>query len=172
MTHFEKTVKTRRGFLHGFRSVMTKDEWLTPLPIVRSLGPFDLDPCAPVNRPWPTAAHHYTINEDGLLQRWFGRVWLNPPYSNISPWLERLSNHGHGIALIFARTETRWFFVHVWQHASAVFFFKGRIAFITLTAQSGAPLARLLVSLHMATTTCNASVVRVLPASLLCCDQR
>ena len=124
-----RTFKTRRGFRHGFRSVDAKDEWLTPLHILRSLGPFNLDPCAPVNRPWPTAAHHFTIDDDGLSRRWFGRVWLNPPYSSVSHWLERLADHGDGIALIFARTETLWFFAQVWQRASAVFFFKRRIAF-------------------------------------------
>ena len=35
------------------------DEWLTPPEIIRALGPFDLDPCAPVNRPWDTANDHY-----------------------------------------------------------------------------------------------------------------
>lgn len=132
-----RTVKTRRGFRHGFRSVGANDEWLTPLSIIRSLGPFDLDPCAPVNRPWPTAAHQFTIDDDGLFQPWFGRVWLNPPYSSASPWLERLADHGDGIALIFARTETRWFFAHVWQRASAVFFFKRRIAFCSLDGSVG-----------------------------------
>lgn len=139
-----RTAKTKRGgFLHGFRSVDAKDEWLTPLRIVRSLGHFDLDPCAPVNRPWPTAAHHFTIDDDGLIRRWLGRVWLNPPYSNASQWLERLADHGDGIALIFARTETLWFFAHVWRCASAVFFFKGRIAFYhadgTVGDAAGAP---------------------------------
>lgn len=34
--------------------------WLTPLPLLRALGPFDLDPCACAEpRPWPTAALHY-----------------------------------------------------------------------------------------------------------------
>lgn len=32
-------------------------EWLTPPDILRALGPFDLDPCAPVNRPWDMAAN-------------------------------------------------------------------------------------------------------------------
>lgn len=35
-------------------------EWLTPRNIVDALGPFDLDPCAPIVRPWPTAVQHYT----------------------------------------------------------------------------------------------------------------
>lgn len=33
-------------------AAMLKDEWLTPPHILRALGPFDLDTCAPVNRPW------------------------------------------------------------------------------------------------------------------------
>lgn len=37
------------------------DEWLTPPEILRALGAFDLDPCAPVVRPWETAAKHYTV---------------------------------------------------------------------------------------------------------------
>ena len=51
------------------------DEWLTPPEILRALGAFDLDPCAPVVRPWETAAHHYTAQDDGLALPWFGRVW-------------------------------------------------------------------------------------------------
>ena len=123
------TINNSRGFGHGFRSPSAKDEWLTPPSILWSLGPFDLDPCAPRERSWPTATPHFSINDDGLSHDWFGRVWLNPPYSKTTQWLERLADHGNGIALVFARTETRWFFTHVWQRASAVFFFKGRIAF-------------------------------------------
>lgn len=55
------------------------DEWLTPPEILRALGEFDLDPCAPVVRPWETAARHYTVQDDGLALPWEGRVWCNPP---------------------------------------------------------------------------------------------
>ena len=86
------------------------DEWLTPPQLLKALGPFDLDPCAPVERPWPTARVHYTRSDDGLAQRWFGFVWLNPPYGQATGrWLERLHLHGDGLALVFARTETAWF---------------------------------------------------------------
>lgn len=110
--------------------IMGKDEWLTPPEILKSLAPFDLDPCAPIVRPWPTANKHYTIEDDGLKQNWVGRVWLNPPYGkHTGTWLNKLAEHGNGLALIFARTETEMFVEHVWKKADAVFFIFGRLYF-------------------------------------------
>lgn len=106
------------------------DEWLTPPEIIRALGPFDLDPCAPVTRPWPTAAQHYTIEDNGLTKPWAGRVWLNPPYGDqTGRWLARIVGHGIGTALIFARTETEMFFRWVWREATALLFIEGRLNF-------------------------------------------
>jgi hypothetical protein len=103
------------------------DDWLTPPEIVRALGPFDLDPCASVDRPWPTASLHYT--HAGLECPWHGRVWLNPPYSEQWRWVARLAAHDDGIALLFARTETEGFSRHVWPHCSALLFLRGRLHF-------------------------------------------
>ena len=36
-------------------ATMQNDEWLTPPEILKPLGSFDLDPCAPINRPWDMA---------------------------------------------------------------------------------------------------------------------
>src|SRR4051812_36875613 len=84
--------------------------WLTPPHIIEALGPFDLDPCAaPDPRPWPTAKTHWGRHDNSLNRPWFGRVWMNPPYgpkTQIGSWMRRLADHGHGTALIFARTET------------------------------------------------------------------
>lgn len=55
-------------------------------------------------------------------------------------WMEKLKNHGNGIALIFARTETKCFFEHVWDDAHAVLFVKGRIKFYNIDGvQKGTP---------------------------------
>lgn len=89
----------------------TKVEWLTPPELVQKLGEFDLDPCSPINPPFLHATNNFTTNHDGLTQKWFGRVYLNPPYGRgMELWLEKLKYHGNGIALIFARTETKCFF--------------------------------------------------------------
>lgn len=120
---------TAHGFNHT-ASAASKDEWLTPPHIVRALGAFDLDPCAPIVRPWDTAKHHYTVQHNGLGQPWFGRVWCNPPYGTATfDWMRRCATHGNAIALIFARTETKGFHAEIWDKADAVFFFKGRLAF-------------------------------------------
>lgn len=113
------------------RSVAGTDVWLTPPYILEALGEFDLDPCASQDRPWDTAKHHYTEADNGLEQEWFGRVWCNPPYGpKMGPFLERLSEHdGGGIALVFARTETRAFFDFIWDKATAILFLKGRLSF-------------------------------------------
>ena len=92
------------------------NEWLTPPEWIHALGPFDLDPCAPIECPWPTAARHYTMLDNGLMQPWEGFVWCNPPYGrSTAKWLQRMADHGNGIALTFARTETVMFFSYVWE---------------------------------------------------------
>ena len=120
------------------------DQWLTPPHVIQALGSFDLDPCAPITRPWPTAHKHFTIEDDGLRQTWEGRVWLNPPYADADAWLARLATHGQGTALLFARTETALWHNHVWPHANALLFLKGRLHFhlsngTRASANAGAP---------------------------------
>lgn len=112
------------------------EQWLTPPAIVHSLGVFDLDPCAPIKRPWPTATNHFTIQDDGLVQPWAGRVFLNPPYGTKTHlWMKRLAEHGNGIALIYARTETKAFFPWVWDYAHSIMFFNKRLTFHHVTGE-------------------------------------
>ena len=123
------------------RSENTKTEWLTPPELVKKLGDFDLDPCTPLRPPFVHAKNNYTVKDNGLKLDWFGRVYLNPPYGRgMEVWIEKLKNHGNGIALIFARTETKCFFEHIWDYADALLFVKGRIKFYDITGKtSGTP---------------------------------
>lgn len=126
----------------GFANDRTtgKEDWLTPPEIIRALGVFDLDPCSPIGRPWDTAAKHYTMHDNGLMKPWSGRVWLNPPYGNeTDKWMRRLADHGDGVALIFARTETGTFFPWVWDYADAILFLRGRVCFYTREGKKAGP---------------------------------
>lgn len=131
---------------------MNTDVWLTPPELLRALGPFDLDPCAPADRPWPTAANHISLPQDGLAEEWWGRVWLNPPYGReTTKWLKKLADHGRGTALIFARTETQSFFDNVWRRAHSVLFLRGRLCFHLpdgSRAKAGAGAPSCLVAYH------------------------
>lgn len=103
------------------------DTTLTPLALLGRLGAFDLDPCAfPGHR---TAQRLICWPEDGLQTNWVGRVWLNPPYSEPTPWLERLLHHGNGIALMLASTDTKWFHDFVVK-ATGLLFIRGRPTFL------------------------------------------
>lgn len=112
-------------------AVMKTDQWFTPREIMNVLGDFDLDPCSPKNRPYDTARVHYTIDDNGLIQPWFGQVWLNPPYGRyIDSWMKRMSEHGLGVSLVFARTDTIWFQEFVFPVADSILFLKGRLNFL------------------------------------------
>lgn len=120
-------------------AVAGTETWLTPPELVEALGRFDLDPCSAPNMPWKIADNVYTEEDDGLMQPWVGRVFMNPPYGNkLGLFLKRLAEHGDGVALVFARTETRAFFDYVWPHADAIMFLKGRVRFYRPDGSRGA----------------------------------
>jgi phage N-6-adenine-methyltransferase len=59
-------------------------------------------------------SRYYTKEDDGLVQLWDGaRVWCNPPYSNVAPWVYKAWQSwrlcGVIVMLLPAnRTEQRW----------------------------------------------------------------
>lgn len=128
------------------RSVGKSQTHLTPPWIIERLGPFDLDPCAASRQPWATARRHLTIEDDGLSQPWDGVVWLNPPFDRRQVGLSvtRLADHGRGLLLVHARTETDWF-RPVWERADGMLFLSDRLHFHRIdgsrqAANSGAPV--------------------------------
>lgn len=113
------------------RNENTRDDWQTPKKIVKSLGEFDLDPCANAKEPKRLAKNGYTIFQDGLSKKWFGRIWLNPPYGKeCRIWINKLAEHGNGIALIPPRIGSKWFHESIFGTCDSIFFHKGRISFL------------------------------------------
>ena len=119
-------VEVQKG-QHHIKSV----DWHTPPEVFDKLDiEFDVDVAAPIGGvDWIPAKKYYTEQDDGLTQSWEGTVWMNPPYGKFTAtWLEKFINHGDGIALVFARTDTLWFH-NLAAKADAILFTKGRLAF-------------------------------------------
>jgi len=116
------------------------DEWFTPAWIFDALDVrFDLDPCnskggQPANN-W--CAERFPMS--GLEKDWFGSVWLNPPFGSrngIVPWLERLIDHGNGIALVPNRTATDWF-QDAAEASDRMILIRGKVKFIDAWGHEG-----------------------------------
>jgi hypothetical protein len=98
----------------------TSDDYYTPPEVFEALNiSFDLDVSAPPGGvDWIPAAHHYSIEDDALKQTWFGRVWMNPPFSNSAPFADRFLEHRNGIALL-PTSRARWF-GRLWDSDAAI----------------------------------------------------
>ena len=75
--------------LFGEDPLPSSDDWYTPPPVVEAartvMGGIDLDPasCAEANRV-VRATTWWDETDSPLTRRWFGRVWLNPPFGLMS----------------------------------------------------------------------------------------
>lgn len=108
------------------------DEWHTPKYIFDAMGyiQFDLDVAAPEAGPRhvPTKSWY---SSNSLEQRWYGYVWMNPPFgkrNGLVPWLEKFFFHGDGIALVPDRTSAPWF-QQAARQADAILFLSPKVKF-------------------------------------------
>lgn len=118
------------------------DEWYTPDWVFEALGiRFNLDPCnSRYDNPASRWCYHQ-LGEKGLETLWGdGSVWLNPPFgarNEIRVWLQKLYQHGNGIALVPNRTGADWWQDSA-QEADALLFVRGKIRFLRPDASIGA----------------------------------
>ena len=61
----------------------------------------------PQGIPWIPANRYLTQEDDALVADWNGRVWMNPPFSNPTPFVEKFIQHGNGVALV-PTSNGRW----------------------------------------------------------------
>jgi len=110
------------------------DEWTTPIELFDALHNrfiFDLDAAATDEN--HLLDRYYTKETDGLKQSWeWRRVFCNPPYSQIARWAEKFQEESSRtlliVALIPARTDTRWWHKYIVE-ADKIVFLRGRLKF-------------------------------------------
>lgn len=124
-------------------------EWETPQDLFdelsRIFGGFTLDPCAAAEN--AKCSRYFTRDDDGLSQRWSGKVFMNPPYGReIGKWVEKAWRESLDSALVVcllpARVDTRWW--HDFASKGHVYFLRGRLKFSA--AQHCAPFPSALVT--------------------------
>lgn len=109
---------------------MPYDHYCAPLALARRIGRVDTDPATNVHS-FIEAGTKYTgqFGLNGLVLPWFGRVYLNPPYSDPTPWADRwIAHNGPKIWLSEASGGIRWF-TKILEAAEVTWFFKKRLAF-------------------------------------------
>lgn len=118
---------------------MKNNEWYTPAKYIEAarevMGGIDLDPasCALANET-VKATRYYTKEDNGLMQPWNGRVWLNPPFGLIHPgvkgstesWQRSFVEHvqrlyelqtiDQAILLLLGSTVFRSYFAPLWKY--------------------------------------------------------
>lgn len=96
------------------------DQCFTPPEIFEKLGvTFNIDVTAPDGGvPWVPCRRFFTEADDGLKQPWRGMIWMNPPYSNSSPWVRKFMKHRNGICLV-PYSKARWF-EELWNSDAAL----------------------------------------------------
>jgi len=96
------------------------DERYTPKWIFDTLNlQFDLDPCSPIGGiPYAPIKHYYTKDDDSLTKEWFGNIWLNPPFSQPKPFMQKFMKNAQGVVLI-RLSQSQWA-KDLWNHADGI----------------------------------------------------
>lgn len=109
--------------------------WNTPKNLYNILNEefkFDLDAATDSTNPLNTQ-YFFTPEDDALTSKWFGNVFLNPPYGrHIYKWIEKAFNERNNcnviVLLIPSRTDTKYWHDFIMK-AYEIRFIKGRLKF-------------------------------------------
>jgi len=109
------------------------DLWSTPQDTFDALNKefgFTLDVCATKEN--AKCYNFYTVEDDGLAQKWDGVCWMNPPYGReIKKWMEKAYLESLDgavvVCLVPSRTDTVWW--HEYAMKGEIRFIKGRLKF-------------------------------------------
>ena len=113
-------------FIKELQGTRDSDHYSTPNKFYSAINKefeFTFDPC-----PLRSAV-------DGLLLDWIGNIFINPPYSNIEPFISkgiselRKGNANKCVYLIPVRSDTKYWHDLIMKYASEIRFIKSRLNF-------------------------------------------
>lgn len=122
----------------GFRSSEDRaNAWLTPQWLIEEVrvafgGAIDLDPCSEPDNP-TRAKRFWTSAHSALKRRWPAvRIYCNPPYSPLSPWVDKCVEAAEEGARVYVllpvRTDAQYH-QKLFRAATDVLFLRGRVKF-------------------------------------------
>lgn len=99
------------------------------------------------------ADRYFTEADDALVQDWdaaaaVGWAWLNPPFGNMAPWVEKAAASDGVVMLVPAAVGANWWRDHV-DRKARVWFLNGRITFVGATGPYPKDCALLLYDEHV-----------------------
>lgn len=113
---------------------IVRDLWSTPYELVAWMeseyGDYDIDAAA---RKENAVCEKFYSKETNCLKRWWGsnkHIWLNPPYSNITPFvkkaIEQMEHNNQIDILLPCDTSTGWFY-EAQQKAAEIIWITGEV---------------------------------------------
>jgi len=133
-----------------------RDEWGTPVWLFsfwdRAIGGFHLDACASfLNR---KVNNWYSLENghDGLKLPWEKWTWCNPPFSQLSQWLDKAIEEkkkgNSSVVIAMARTDSE-IFHYARNNATEIYLVEGRVSFLDPETQepTGSPTNGIVIFL-------------------------
>ena len=113
---------------------IVRDLWSTPYEVVAWMeseyGDYDIDAAASKEN---AVCEKFYSKETNCLKRWWGsnkHIWLNPPYSNITPFvkkaIEQMEHNNQIDILLPCDTSTGWFY-EAQQRAAEIIWITGEV---------------------------------------------
>src|ERR1035437_775444 len=126
LTQMKNSAKVR--FNKSIQGSRDSDNYATPIKFYNKLNEefaFTFD---------PTPFKH-DFSWDGLIVKWKGNIYCNPPYSNIEPFIKKaineieIGNCQKAVFLLPVRSDTKYWHNLIMEKASEIRFVKGRLNF-------------------------------------------
>lgn len=118
----------------GTKFISNKQDYETPMEIFEPLNKefnFAVDVCATNEN--KKCESYFNEAQDGLKQNWMGVCWMNPPFKNVSKWIEKAYRESRNgatvVCLVASKTNTNWWHNYV-MNADEIRYIKGRPKFI------------------------------------------